>query len=157
MTEPAHAALIEATLEMVAERCPDPTPFVYERLFAAEPELKPYFWRDTNGTIKGEMLSKVFDAILDFIGERRYAHFLITTEMVNHEGFDVPREIFATFFGTVAAAVREIVADDWTPAMEEAWAELLADIQAYVTRTPRSDVRSAAFPSYYERKAAAKA
>lgn len=155
MTEPAHAALIETTLEIVAERCADPTPLVYDRLFAAEPELKPYFWRDTNGTIKGEMLSKVFDAILDFIGERRYAHFLIMTEMVNHEGFDVPREIFATFFGTVAAAVREVVADDWTPAMEEAWAELLADIQAYVTQTPRSDVRSPAFASYYERKAAA--
>ena len=152
-----HAALIEASLELVAERCPDPTPLVYQRLFAAEPELEPYFWRDTNGTIKGEMLAKVFDAILDFIGERRYAHFLITTEMVNHEGFDVPREIFATFFATVAATVREILADAWTPAMEEAWAELLADIQSYVTKTPRSDVRSPAFPSYYERKAAAQA
>lgn len=157
MTEPAfrHAATIEASLELVAERCPDPTPLVYERLFAAEPELRAYFWRDTNGTIKGEMLSKVFDAILDFVGERRYAHYLITTEMVSHEGFDVPREIFATFFGIVAEAVREILGDDWTPEVAGAWGELLAEIDTYVVGTPRSDVRSPAFPSYYERKAAA--
>lgn len=150
-----HAALIEATLELAAARCPDPTPLVYARLFAAEPELEPYFWRDENGTIRGEMLSKVFDAILDFVGERRYAHFLITTEMVNHEGFDVPREIFVTFFEIVAATLREILDADWSPEMDEAWRALLREIQSYAGATPRSDVRSPAFPSYFERKAAA--
>ena len=46
----------------------------------------------------GEMLAKVFEAILDFIGERRYAARLIQCEVVTHEGYDVPREIFGTFF-----------------------------------------------------------
>jgi hemoglobin-like flavoprotein len=155
MTTPAHAALIEASLELAAERCADPTPLVYARLFAAEPELEPYFWRDTSGTIRGEMLSKVFEAILDFVGPRTYAHQLITTEMVNHEGFDVPREVFATFFGIVAEAVAEIAGSDWTAEMAEAWAALLAEIDAYVQVTPRSDVVTPAFPSYNARKAAA--
>ena len=155
MTTAHHAALIEASLELAALRCADPTPLVYERLFASEPELEPYFWRDTSGTIRGEMLSKVFEAILDFVGPRTYAHQLITTEMVNHEGFDVPREVFATFFGIVAEAVAEIAGADWTDEMAEAWTALLAEIDAYVQVTPRSDVVTPAFPSYNERKAAA--
>ena len=61
---------------------------------------------------------------------------------------------FATFFGTVAQAVREVMADDWTPQIEAAWAELLADIDSYVSATPRSDVVTPAFPSYFARKAA---
>jgi len=157
MTTAHHAALIEASLELVAERCPDPGPLVYGRLFAAEPALEPYFWRDTTGTIKGEMLSKVFEAILDFVGPRYYAHQLITTEMVSHEGFDVPREVFATFFGIVGDAVREILGADWTPELDVAWAELLAEIATYIGATPRSDVVTPAFPSYYARKAAAQA
>lgn len=155
MTTPHHAALIEASLELAAERCGDPTALVYRRLFAAEPALEPYFWRDTTGTIKGEMLSKVFEAILDFVGPRTYAHQLITTELVNHEGFDVPREVFATFFGIVGETVAEIAGADWTDQMAEAWAAMLAEIDAYVQVTPRSDVVTPAFPSYNERKAAA--
>lgn len=154
---PPYAGLIEASLELVAGRCEDPTPLVYERLFAAEPELRTYFWRDTSGTIKGEMLSKVFEAILDFVGDRKYAHQLMTTEMITHEGYDVPREIFSTFFGIVAEAVAEILADDWTPDLAAAWGALLAEIDGYLQVTPRSDVRTPAFPSYFERKAAAQA
>lgn len=157
MTTARHAALIEASLGLAAERCADPTPLVYARLFAAEPELEPYFWRDTNGTIRGEMLSKVFEAILDFVGPRTYAHQLMTTEMVNHEGFDVPREVFATFFNIVGEVVRELAGDDWTAETAAAWAEMLAEIAAYIGATPRSDVTTPAFPSYYARKAAAQA
>ena len=36
MTHVPYAALIEGSLERVAERCEDPTPLVYERLFTAE-------------------------------------------------------------------------------------------------------------------------
>lgn len=157
MTTAHHAALIEASLELAAERCADPTPLVYARLFAAEPALEPYFWRDTSGTIRGEMLSKVFEAILDFVGPRTYAHQLMTTEMINHEGFDVPREVFATFFAIVRETVKEIAGDDWTAETGEAWDAMLAEIATYIGATPRSDVVTPAFPSYNERKAAAQA
>lgn len=136
----SYAAAVEASLERLAELDIDPTARVYERLFADHPDMTPLFWRDTNGAIKGEMLSRVFAAILDFVGERRYADHMIGTEMVTHEGYDVPREIFATFFGSVGETVRELLAGDWTTAMDEAWAAMLADIDAYAAAVPRSDV-----------------
>jgi hemoglobin-like flavoprotein len=131
----AHAAEIEESLELLAERG-DPTPAVYERLFAEQPQMLALFWRDSDGAIKGEMLSRVFAAILDFVGDRRYADHMIGCEIVTHEGYDVPREVFATFFGVVAATLRDLLGDAWTPQMDVAWTELLADLDSYVQATP---------------------
>ena len=141
----AKAAEIEASLAILAERCEDPTPLVYERLFAMHPQMKPYFWRDTNDAIKGEMLSRTFEAILDFVGARRYADHMIQTEMVTHEGYDVPREVFSTFFGVIRETAREVLGPEWTPPFECAWSELLAEIAAYTDTNPRTDTDNAYF------------
>ena len=117
------AAEIEASLEALAMQG-DPAAAVYERLFTVHPRMQPYFWRDTNGAIKGEMLARTFEAILDFVGERRYADHLIGTEMVNHEGYDVPREVFVTFFRVIRDTAREILGADWTPGFEVGTVEL---------------------------------
>jgi hemoglobin-like flavoprotein len=131
-TDPADAAAIELSLEIAGERAGDLTPQVYERLFSRQPEMQPHFFRDTDGAIKGEMLMRVFEAILDFIGERRYAHRLIQCEVVTHEGYDVPRDVFATFFGVVAETVRESCGPAWTSAMDNAWRRTLVDLDYYV-------------------------
>ena len=134
----ARADLIVESLELAAERCEDLTPPVYERLFREHPEMQAHFWRDTNGAIKGEMLARVIEAILDFIGERQYAHHLIQCEVVTHAGYDVPPDVFATFFGTVAATLKEVVGDDWRPEFEASWRELLADLDYYVRHPDQS-------------------
>ena len=130
-----HAAEIEESLERLAERG-DPTAAVYARLLEQQPQMQALFWRDADGAIKGEMLSRVFEAILDFIGERRYADHMIGAEIITHEGYDVPREVFATFFRVVAETTAEALGPEWTPAMADAWGELLAELDAYVKAVP---------------------
>ncbi|HEY2707790.1 MAG TPA: globin [Caulobacteraceae bacterium] len=132
-TDPADAKAIELSLEVAAERAGDLTDAVYARLFERQPEMKALFWRDTNGSIKGEMLMRVFEAIFDFIGERRYADHLIQCEVVTHAGYDVPPNVFATFFGVVAETVREACGPGWTAAMDAGWKLTLADLDFYVT------------------------
>jgi hemoglobin-like flavoprotein len=132
-TDPGDAAAIERSLEIAAERGGDLTPIVYERLFDRQPEMKLLFARDANGAIKGEMLMRVFEAVLDFIGERRYADHLIQTEVVTHNGYDVPPAVFATFFGLVAEVVQEACGPEWSPAAGGAWRRTLADLDHYVT------------------------
>jgi hemoglobin-like flavoprotein len=146
----AKAAAIEASLEAVAELGIDPTAEVYARLFERHPQMKPQFWRDTNDAIKGEMLSRTFAAILDFVGARHYADHMIGTEMVTHEGYDVPREVFATFFEVVRDALRALLADGWTPEFETAWTEMLAEIDSFAGLTPRTDVTSAYYAPLVE-------
>ncbi|CAN5862705.1 globin [soil metagenome] len=133
------ANLIEQSLELAAERCEDLTPLVYARLFADHPEMEALFWNDKNWAIRGEMLARVFSAILDFIGERLYASTLIQTEVITHAGYDVPPDVFAIFFSTVAATLKEVVGADWTPAIDQAWTRLLADLDYYVTHPNQAE------------------
>jgi len=130
-TPPADASLILESLEVAAE-AGDLTEPVYARLFREQPEMKPMFWRDTDNAIKGEMLARVFDAIIDFVGERRYADKLIQCEVITHDGYEVPPRVFATFFGVVADEVCDACGARWTPQMAAAWKRLLADLDFYV-------------------------
>ena len=138
LTDPTDAAAIERSLEIAAERCGDLTPRVYEVLFDRQPEMKLLFARDTNGAIRGEMLMRVFEAILDFIGARRYADHLISTEVVTHAGYDVPPNVFATFFGLVAEVVQEACGPEWSADMGAAWRRTLADLDDYVVHPERT-------------------
>jgi hemoglobin-like flavoprotein len=124
--------LIIQSLEIACERCADLTPLVYERLFARHPDMQPLFWRDTHHSIKGEMLARVIEAILDFVGERHYAQTLIQSEVVVHDGYGVPPDTFGIFFGTVADTIREVCADTWTPQIDKAWQDTLAALDYYV-------------------------
>lgn len=123
---------IAHSLELVAERKSDLTPLVYARLFDEYPQMKPLFWRDTKDAIKGEMLARVFELILDFIGDNRYAAHLVQCEVITHEGYDVPPDVFRIFFRVVADSVREALGSDWTAEFERAWAQLLDELDYYV-------------------------
>jgi len=117
--------LIVASFELAAERSEDLTPDVYARLFREQPEME-------------------IQAILDFVGERLYSRTLIQSEVVVHEGYDVPPEVFRTFFRTVRDAVREVCAADWTAEWEAAWESLLADLDYYVTHPDQAETQALA-------------
>jgi hemoglobin-like flavoprotein len=132
-----RAVLITESFELAAA-CGDLTPHVYRRLFRQQPQMEAMFIRDANGQVKGEMLARVIEAILDFVGERIYAATLIQCEVVTHAGYDVPPEVFGVFFGVVAETVREVIGDAWTPAIDDAWRRLLVDLDFYVTHADQS-------------------
>jgi hemoglobin-like flavoprotein len=137
------ADLIVESLELAAERCEDLTPLVYARLFREQPQMEELFWRDSNGQIKGEMLARVIEAILDFVGDRLYAARLIQCEVVTHAGYDVPPDVFAVFFGVVAATLRDLLGEAWTAEFEQAWTNLLADLDFYVKHPDQAETAAA--------------
>jgi len=118
------------SLDLAAERG-DLTPMVYTRLFARHPEMEAQFVRDTNGAVRGEMLARVFEMVIDYVGEGAYAAGMIRNEVVTHEGYGVPPEIFPLFFDVVAESVREAAGPAWTPDMTAAWNGLLADFRCF--------------------------
>lgn len=117
----------------MAERAGDPTAAVYARLFALHPETEALFVRDVSGAVRGEMLAKVIELALDLAGSRAYAPNFIRSELVNHDGVGVPREVFPAFFPIAVAVFGELAGDGWTPAMREAWAAFLRDVEEIVT------------------------
>ena len=114
-------ALIEASLERVADRLGDPAPLVYARLFAAYPELEALFTADKLGLVRGNMLQVTLECLLDFAGPRAYARHFVGSERVNHQGVGVPCEMFDHFYQTVIATFRDALGDAWTPETEAAW------------------------------------
>lgn len=125
------AEAIHASLELAADKAGDLTPAVFQRLFARFPEMEAEFVRDTNGSVKGEMLARVFEMVFDYVGEGAYAEGMIRNELVTHDGYGVPPDVFALFFEVVADTVRDLDGEGWTPAMSAAWAKLLADFRRF--------------------------
>ncbi len=123
--------LIELSFELAASHCADLTPLVYQRLFTEHPETQAMFRSQGSALVKGSMLALTIEAILDFAGERRGPFRLIACEVVSHDGYGTPRELFIAFFAVIRDTLRELLGDQWSPAMAQAWDALLAEIDAF--------------------------
>lgn len=108
----------------------DPTDQVYARLFAEFPEAEERFCRDVTGAIRAEMLTMVFDCLMNPAGP--YQDNLIRAERVNHDGFGTANEVFDRFFWIVRDVCRERAADHWTPETDAAWT---ARIDSVISRS----------------------
>jgi hemoglobin-like flavoprotein len=123
---------ITESLEAVAEKCGDPTPLVYARVFERYPEYERLFVLDSDDGAKGQMLSQVIECVLDFDGEQHYAANFIASEMINHDNLGVDRDVFASFLDIVKETFEAVLGDDWTEEYERAWANLIADLKKEV-------------------------
>lgn len=126
---------IERSFELAAERCEDLTPLVYCRLHAERPETLALFRSEGSELVKGSMLAMTIEAILDFAGERSGKFRMIECEVVSHDAYGTPRELFLAFFGVISRTLQEVLAADWTAEMDQAWRELLDEIEATVSET----------------------
>ena len=129
---------IERSFELAAERCDDLTSLVYHRLFVAHPEAKAMLRTQGSNLVMGSMLALTIDAILDFAGDRTGHFRMIECEVVSHDAYGTPRQLFGEFFGIIADTLREILGTDWSPEMDEAWRRLLIEIAGIVGRVEAS-------------------
>lgn len=126
----ADPAVILSTLEAVAERHGDPGEAIYGRLFSTHPEFVRLFAMDTDGGVRGSMLQTSFECIVDLVGPRLTGANVISAERQHHQGYGVPDGMFEEFFVAMRDAFRDILAADWTPAMDREWRSLLDEIAA---------------------------
>lgn len=122
---------IEQSFELAATRCADLTPFVYQRLFKEHPETEVMFRSQGSELVKGSMLALTIEAILDFAGTRSGHFRLIACEVVSHDGYGTPRDLFIAFFAVIRDTLRDLLGDEWSPEIAQAWDTLLVDIDAF--------------------------
>ena len=125
---------VQNSFELAAARCEDLTPLVYRRLFREHPEAEALFRSEGSELVKGSMLAMAIEAILDFCGERSGHFRTIECEVISHDGFGTPRELFTVFFSVIAATLRDVLGADWSGEIDEAWRKLLAEIDSLVAR-----------------------
>ena len=128
------------SLQTAADRAGDLTPLVYKRLFTRLPETEVLFLRDSDGSIRGSMLSWVFLMVLDFSDPQTYGAKMIQNEVLTHEGYGVSADQFIVFFEVLSETVRETLGEDWTQPIGAAWNELLADM-IWCAQNPYEDSR----------------
>jgi hemoglobin-like flavoprotein len=126
---------IQHSFELASERCEDLTPLVYRRLFREHPEAEAMFRSEGSELVKGSMLALTIEAILDFAGERTGHFRMIECEVTSHDAYGTPRELFVAFFGVIAATLRDVLGEDWSPDIDRAWQRLLGEIAGVVTRS----------------------
>ncbi len=120
--------LILDTLERAGEKCADPAPLIYRRLFELRPEFERLFVMDTDGGVRGSMLETCFNAILGFIENSPTQRVIISSSRFAHDGYGVSETDFSLMFIAIRDTLRGLIGTDWTPEMEAAWSRLLAEI-----------------------------
>jgi hemoglobin-like flavoprotein len=126
---------IERSFELAAERCEDLTPLVYQRLHHQHPQTRAMFRTEGSDLVKGSMLALTIEAILDFVGDRTGRFRMIECEVISHDAYGTPRDLFVAFFGVIAETLRDILQSDWSPEIDAAWRRLLADVNEIVAET----------------------
>jgi hemoglobin-like flavoprotein len=126
---------VQQSFELASERCEDLTPLVYRRLFREHPEAEAMFRSEGSELVKSSMLALTIEAILDFAGERTGHFRMIECEVTSHDAYGTPRELFVAFFGVIAATLRDVLGEDWSPEIDRAWQRLLGEIAGVVTRS----------------------
>jgi hemoglobin-like flavoprotein len=126
---------IQHSFELAAARCEDLTPLVYRRLFREHPEAEAMFRREGSDLVQGSMLAMAIEAMLDFAGDRSGHFRMIECEVVSHDAYSTPRKLFGEFFGVIADSLRELLGNDWSPEIDEAWRGLLTELDRVVTQT----------------------
>ena len=124
---------IENSFELAASRCADLTPLVYQRLFEQHPETQTMFRSQGSELVMGSMLALTIEAILDFAGERQGHFRLIACEVASHDGYGTPRDLFIAFFAVIRDTLRDLLGDEWSPEIAQAWDQLLVEIDAFAT------------------------
>ncbi|WP_256807214.1 globin [Bradyrhizobium sp. Bra64] len=122
---------VEQSFEIAATCCADLTPLVYQRLSKEHPETQAMFRSQGSELVKGSMLALTIEAILDFAGERRGHFRLIACEIASHDAYGTPRELFLAFFAVIRDTLRDLLRDEWSPEIAQAWDQLLVEIDAF--------------------------
>jgi hemoglobin-like flavoprotein len=125
---------IHQSFELAGTACADLTPLVYRRLFAEHPEAEAMFRTEGSDLVKGSMLALTIEAILDFTGERSGHFRMIECEVVSHDAYGTPRDLFIAFFAVIAATLRDVLGADWSDEIEHAWRALLVELDRAVQR-----------------------
>jgi hypothetical protein len=60
---------------------------------------------------------------------------MIACEVSSHDAYGMPRELFFSFFGVIAATLRELLGAEWSDEIDRAWQKLLAEVQELIAQS----------------------
>ncbi|MEV0720094.1 globin domain-containing protein, partial [Asanoa sp. NPDC050611] len=123
----ADAKLLQASLEVVADRADELIASFYGRLFAEYPAVRPMFPADMDA-----QHDKLLGAIIALVTNYENPEALRPTLEAlgaKHDGWGVRPEHYTAVAGCLLATLREFAGDAFTPEVEGAWVRAAGEFE----------------------------
>ena len=120
----SHLTAFNASLEVVAARCEDVVPPVYEALFERFPEHEKLFVLDIDHGARGHMLNEALTMAEGLLQADPVAISFVSAERMNHEGYGIDDDVFEGFYHVMAAVFKKLAGETWSDEMSAAWQEV---------------------------------
>ena len=130
-----RAALIEDTLQRLADTVGDPQPLIYARLFTLRPDFEPLFELDRDGGVRAYMLETCFDCILGQAAGSRSPRFHLEAAQLQHDGYGLTAADLDLIFAAIRDVCRDTLGGDWNEKRDAAWASLLDELSGLTSET----------------------
>lgn len=128
-----HLALIDESLELLAERVEDITPQVYAHFFARFPQADELFGGRTGDAAKNQMVMNIIMQLLELANDKVY-HHNIERWIYDHISYGVSQDMFGAMFSALLQVLQEVMGTAWTAQHAQAWQLQIGKIMAYVDR-----------------------
>ena len=126
------AALINLSLEQVAETLGDPTALVFARMYERFPELAHF--RGEDSSWENYMMQEILANLLQYADDPETALVTIKDMTAHHQLIGLPAEVFKGMYSTLLEVLDPAFQGEHRPAMENAWRQAIGAIQQVVDR-----------------------
>jgi hypothetical protein len=130
-----RAALIEDTLQRLADAVGDPQPLIYARLFTLRLDFEPMFELDRDGGVRAYMLETCFDCVLGQAAGSEAPRFHLEAARLQHDGYGLTAADLDLIFVAIRDVCRETLGENWTEKRDAAWASLLDELSRLTSET----------------------
>jgi hemoglobin-like flavoprotein len=126
--------LVEESLNLVAEKDVDLTPWVYRHLFSISPDAADVF-EGIPVSQQGLMLGKVLELIMACSqGDEKIPEFR-QFDIPLHDDLGVTQSMYREYFEALILALKDVLGPQWSDSHEEAWRlqfqKLIAEVTAH--------------------------
>jgi hemoglobin-like flavoprotein len=127
----SHVELLRETLELtLALDDTFPTRF-YQKLFAAHPEVRRLFHRNSPGA-QNKLFAQKLTMVIDHLDDPAWLGRALPELAANHVRYGVTPDMYPWVGEALIATVREACGQRWTPEAERVWTEAYASLVAAI-------------------------
>ena len=128
----SHQEVIEQCLELVSVKSENITPLVYRHFFSHHPEAEVLFGYDIYDAYKNEMIVSLLQELMGLANGDVY-HENIRRWILDHKAYGVTLPMYTAMLASLAKAMKELLGEDWTPEMTDAWKAQFNVLEPFLT------------------------
>lgn len=123
---------IDATLQLLTDaKSEDLLNVTYSRFFQVCPKAET-LWEKDDPVSRGKMFNGVILTIFDNISRPKIGEDNLVSDVKDHDGYGVSKEMYQQFFDSLVGALEEVLGEAFTVEMSTAWRGQLTKIKTLI-------------------------